>query len=331
MSDIDDQALEWVARQSARELEPDEQARFEAWFAAHPRHQGAYLRARAIQHSLGQLTVQHSLRPSAEHLKEEREAEPEPVAAPRRGFMLSGALAAGLAAVSAGVLLPRLFGQTEIRTAKGEFRKVPLADQSVATINSASHLEVQMEATRRRILLKQGEAWFDVAKDKTKPFIVEAGAVRVRAVGTAFGVRRHKGGAEVFVTEGVVEVWSDAGSAGKRQLVAGEHAYVAQEAAAIEVAAQPDEVERRLAWRDGKLVFQNEPLSEAVADFNRYNTRQIVIADPALARKPLVGQYRIDEPELFADDVRALLNVPVTITEDQIQIGAATVRGRVHP
>jgi transmembrane sensor len=94
------------------------------------------------------------------------------------------------------------------------------------------------------------------------------------------------------------------------------------QAADIVVARDPDEIERRLAWRDGQLVFRNEILANAVADFNRHNVRQLVIADPALRRKTLVGNYRIDQPEHFADDLRALWHVPVTIAGDSIRIGA---------
>jgi transmembrane sensor len=77
------------------------------------------------------------------------------------------------------------------------------------TINSASELTVRMAKGSREIEIAQGEAWFDVAKDASRPFIVTAGKVRARAVGTAFSVRRRETGVEVLVTEGVVESWSE--------------------------------------------------------------------------------------------------------------------------
>jgi transmembrane sensor len=190
-------------------------------------------------------------------------------------------------------------------------------------------VEVELTSSGRRVFLEHGEAWFEVAKDKTKPFIVAAGDVRVRAVGTAFAVRRRPDGADVLVTEGVVEVWSDKGSARKKQMAAGRRALVLDHAAEIVVASDPGDIERRLAWRDGQLVFRNERLASAVDDFNRYNLRQLVIVDPALRTRTLVGNYRIDQPERFADDLRALWKIPVAVTADSIRIGAEPGAKRV--
>ncbi|MBB3221024.1 FecR family protein [Pseudoduganella umbonata] len=337
MSSIDDAALEWVAREAAGPLDAAAQAAFEAWYLANPRHQGAYLRARAIAHSLDGITVQASLKPQVAYAPDpapladanvataanDEAADVARPARSRRAFVFGGALAAGMAAIAVTSLAPDLLGRVTYETARGEFRKVRLADRSTISINSASQVEVRLTDAQRRIALVHGEAWFDVARDKTRPFVVEAGDARVRAVGTAFSVRRHAEGAEVLVTEGVVEVWADGSTAAHRRVAAGELALVPADGSAPRIGTNPGEVARRLAWREGKLVFENQPLGDAVAEFNRYNTRQIVVADPALRRKPLVGHYRIDQPEEFANDVHALLNVPVAIRADAIQIGAA--------
>ncbi|MES3021548.1 MAG: FecR domain-containing protein [Pseudomonadota bacterium] len=326
MSRIDDEALEWVARQAAGEPGEGERAAFDAWYAAAPRHQGAYLRAKALQYSLDQMAIQESLRPglrAAPAPADELEPAPLPHGRGRRALLGWGALAAGLAAVAFTGLMPAAVERTVLTTAKGEFRKVTLADRSVVSLNGDSRVEVALTKSERRIYLERGEAWFEVAKDKRKPFIVAAGDARARAVGTAFAVRRREHGADVLVTEGVVEVWSDKGSAQKQQIAAGARALVPDQAAQIAVTRDPGEVARRLAWRDGRLVFNNENLADAVDDFNRYNRRQLVIVDPALRRKTLVGNYRIDQPEHFADDLHALWKVPVAVTADSIRIGAA--------
>src|SRR3546814_12357098 len=85
-----------------------------------------------------------------------------------------------------------------------------------------------MVAKSRNVVLREGEAWFQVARDKSRPFVVEAGKVRVQAVGTAFSVRRDENGASVFVTEGVVEIWVDGDRAQRRRLSAGMQAYVSE-------------------------------------------------------------------------------------------------------
>jgi len=144
----------------------------------------------------------------------------------------------------------------------------------------------------------------------------------VRAVGTAFAVRRRDGGADVLVTEGVVEVWTGQGGASPARLAAGAHAWVPDRATRIAAALDPAETERRLAWRQGRLVLQGETLAAAAAEFNRYNARRIVIRDPRLGQRTFVGQYRIDQPERFADDVHLLLGVPVALGPGAIEIGA---------
>lgn len=320
MSTIDREALDWVVRQSDHPLDEDARRAFEAWYAADIRHQGAYLRAVAIHRALNGATVQESLRPKRERLEAEWAGASWQRNGSRRAFLAAGGAAAGAALFA----LTRLFGgadRTVLTTARGEFRKVPLADKSVADINSNSRLEVRMTARARQVTLTRGEVWLEVAKDKTKPFIVAAGEVRVRAVGTAFGVRRFANGAEVLVTEGTVEVWNGDGGARKRLLHAGERTVVADRATDIAVARQPVEVQRKLAWREGKLIFDNQTLSEAVAEFNRYSQKKIVIADPALGRSTLVGQYQIDAPERFAQDVGAFLQIPVVVTAEKIVLG----------
>ncbi len=324
MSTIDQEALGWVVRQSGRELQAGERAALDAWLAADIRHQGAYLRARAINRALDQAMVQETLRPARERLEVEWTGAEWRQRPSRRAFLARGGIAAGIAALAVAGVLPALADKTVLTTAKGEFRKVPLPDKSVADINSGSQLEVRMTRQKRQLNLKMGEVWLEVAKDKSKPFIVEAGDIRVQAVGTAFGVRRYGNGAEVLVTEGVVEVWSNDGSAQKRMVAAGEQSFIPDLAATIPVTRQPKEIARKLAWREGKLVFNNQTLNEAVADFNRYSSKKIIIVDPRLKARKLVGQYQIDAPERFAEDIGSFLEVPIAITAEKIMIGDAS-------
>jgi len=314
MSEIDNEAFAWVVRQRVRGLDGADLAAFDAWYAADIRHQGAYARALAIDNAVQIATGNHVVPDSRD------EFEKGFVLSRRRNLMLGG-LAAGVAAVVGTFGYSALHQGTVLTTAKGEFRRVPLQDKSIASINSGSQIEVSFTRHQRRIDLRKGEAWFEVAKDKSKPFIVAAGDALIRAVGTAFSVRRLAAGSEVLVTEGTVEVWSRDGTAARRLVTAGEHAFLAPDAKAIPVTRQPDEVNRRLAWREGKLVLTRQTLGEAVADFNRYSTRTIVIVDPALREQRLVGQYQLDAPELFARDVSLILDVPVEITTEKILIG----------
>jgi transmembrane sensor len=313
MSKIDNEAFEWVARKCSRGLSDTESVEFDAWYAADVRHKGAYGRAMAIHNAISLATAPQSLPTQKAFIS-------------RRRLFMGGAMAACLAATVGTAGFSVLRADKVLATAKGEFRKVPLQDKSIATINSASRLEVAFTKDSRNIRLQQGEAWFEVAKDKSKPFIVEAGDARIRAVGTAFAVRRFAHGTEVLVTEGTVEVWSKDRAAQRRQLTAGERAFLTNEASAISVTSQPAEVDRKLAWREGNLILKNQTLSDAVADFNRYSPKTIVIVDPELGSKRLFGQYKLDAPELFARDVSTVLAVPINITADTIFIGQAEAK-----
>jgi transmembrane sensor len=323
MSKIENEAFEWVARKFALGLSESESAAFGAWFEADTRHKGAYARAMAIYNAINLATVPQSIPAEVDQRDATAESALPRRKFLRREFLIYGGMAACLAATVGTMSFSALHQKAVLTTAKGEFRKVPLQDKSIATINSGSQIEVQFTEKQRMVNLRQGEAWFEVAKDKSKPFIVEAGDARVRAVGTAFAVRRFADGTEVLVTEGTVEVWSKDGSAQRRLLSAGERAFLAHQANGISVVRQPNEVKRRLAWREGKLILKNQTLSEAVADFNRYSPKTIVILDAALGSKRLFGQYQLDAPELFARDVSTVLNVPLVITADTIYIGRA--------
>jgi transmembrane sensor len=312
MSTIEHQAATWVARQCARGLGDAERAALQAWLAADRRHHGAYARALAIHNAISVATAPLAI-------------PAQPTAAPqfnaaRRSLLRYGGLAACLAAsVGAGGFYA-LQRQAVLTTAKGEFRKVPLADTSIAEINSGSRIEVRFTDRQRQVNLRRGEAWFEVAKDKTKPFIVESGNARIRAVGTAFAVRRYANGTEVLVTEGTVQVWNQQATGRRQLLTVGERAFLAD---GITVTRQPNEVRRKLAWREGKLILKNQTLDEAVIDFNRYSAKTIVIRDAALGPRRLFGQYQLDAPELFARDVSTVLDAPLHITGDTIYIGHA--------
>jgi transmembrane sensor len=211
----------------------------------------------------------------------------------------------------------------QYETAVGEIRRVPLPDGSAATINTASRIRVAFGSGLRRIALQAGEAWFQVAKDPVRAFLVEAGAVRVRATGTAFSVRRRPDGSEVLVTEGAVEVWADDARLLKANVAAGDAVFISDDGRILREALDSSAVDRRLAWRAGKIELIGQPLSAAIAEFNRYNHRQIVLADPRLGREQFDGVFRTDDPVGFAKTVRISLDTPLDLSDPGIiRLGA---------
>lgn len=313
-NDIDALASEWATRVAEGTLNPSDAAHLEQWLCADTRHRGAFVRAQAGWRMVSRIARTQGLA-----------GEPEPTPArpaPRRRFtpprLIGAAIAAGLvAAVTLGLTLgdrPR-----DYRSGVGEVRSIVLEDGSTATIGSGSALEVAMHADARALRLDAGEAWFDVAHNRARPFVVAAGDIRVRAVGTAFAVCRTANGIDVLVSDGTVEVRrGDAGPA--ERVSAGQTLHIPARATAPAIRATPglDAVDRQLGWRQGLIILDGEPLASAAARFNRYNRVQIAIEDPALAAIRLTGRFKSSEALAFAQAAGKVAHARVVQREDRI-------------
>jgi transmembrane sensor len=310
-ADIEAEAARWVVRTDRGDLTAAERAELELWLAGDTRRRGAYVRASAAW----------SLLDGADALMPAAREKSGLISVLRRRDVLAG-LSAAAAACAAVVIGPRVTA-VKYATALGEIRRVPLADGSMAAINTSSSLGVSLRPEVRRIKLDRGEAWFQVAKEPDRPFVVESGSVRVRAVGTAFSVRRHEDGSDVLVTEGVVEAWSQKSPDSRIRLTAGERTFVSDAAGAAPPATAGPAIARNLAWREGQIVLEGEPLVDAVAEFNRYNERKIVIADPSLQGERLVGWFRTNDPEGFAKAAAASLGAGVRVEGNTIFVHAS--------
>ncbi|WP_267433886.1 FecR domain-containing protein [Sphingomonas sp. GM_Shp_1] len=302
-----DDAAAWALRHP---LDAAGEHALEAWLASDPRNAGALLRAMAA------LTVVDRA------ITDDAETPPHraPVArwSSRRGLLIgmTGAIAASVA----GLIGWRQFAADHVTTARGEIRRLPFADGSVATIDSDSALRVVLASEQRWIALDRGQAWFQVAKDRSRPFVVDAGIAQARAVGTAFSVERRDDGVEVAVTEGQVAVWPSAASGTMTILHAGQYARFRSSDAAPVTGTAPAAIERALAWRGGEIALENETVAAAVARFNRYNHRQLVVDDAELAQERLIGLFQIDRPEDFAASLAASFPVAVTSGPDTIRL-----------
>jgi transmembrane sensor len=239
----------------------------------------------------------------------------------RRLAATAGAAAALALLVVAGLALrPRT--DATATTAAGAHRAVVsqperqvLADGSVVELRGDAALTVDFRPELRRVVLARGEAHFAVAKDAARPFVVEAGGVGVRAVGTEFSVQLGAGSVDVLVTEGRVAVADAVATAAATTptfLDAGQRVAIAVVAAASApavvqpVAVSPAEIDERLAWRVPRLEFSATPLAEVVALFNAHAgvapRPRLALGDPALASLPLSGRLR-------ADNVSVLLSI----------------------
>lgn len=312
MSDIKSEAAAWAIRVDAGPLDEARRLELEAWLAGDPRRRGAFLRAQAGLRLLDQSRVVSKVVP-APTARTTRRARGFAGVSPRAGWALA-AMAAGLGAV---VLMPPAFGG--FRTEVGEQRRVALRDGSVAMINTDSSVGVRLAKHQRRITLRRGEAWFQVAKDHARPFVVDAGPVHVRATGTAFSVRREGDDARVVVTEGTVLAWRDGALVPPLAISAGHEAFLAGNAPQPPE-AKPSRTEDVLAWRRGEIVLDGGTIASAVEEFNRYNTRKIVLRDPAVGRRTIVGYFLIDQPKQFASAAARMTGNKITEGDDRIVI-----------
>ena len=192
--------------------------------------------------------------------------------------------------------------QASYTSGVGQLQTVVLADGSTATLSSDSRLDVRMSRGERHVTLAKGEAFFDVARDARRAFVVEAQGRRIAVVGTRFSVRNDPEALRVVVTEGKVRLESVAGADGRAQpealLPAGSVATAGRNGVLVRSLPVAD-AERYLEWRDGYLNFEDTSLATAAAEFNRFSTRKLELGDAAVAELRIGGNFRWSNTEGF--------------------------------
>ena len=240
---------------------------------------------------------------------------------PARRKMFFPAFAAMLLATAIGLGWIGWPHDSSYRTAIGRVEAVPMQDGSTVTLNTNSGIRVAVTETERRVDLEKGEAFFEVAKDPNRPFVVRAGAARIIAVGTKFSVRREANDVRVVVTEGRVRVEhaSPRQRAQTTLISAGDVALAGESGVLVKDQALED-VEDRLSWRHGFVVFHDTPLADVVAEFNRYSTRQVVISNRDLESIRIGGTFRSGNVEAFVRLLSEGFPVRVDESEDRITL-----------
>lgn len=318
--DIEATAAAWLARRDAGPLSPEDEAALEAWLAADPAHRVAWLRLEAAWAESDRLqALGAGLRGDgppprgawpglagtgpATGAPDLGDVRFRPRRARRRAWPWAAAAAVALLALAAGWTWYAATGieTATYRTALGHIDTVRLPDGSQATLSSDSRVTVRLSRRERRVVLEQGEAFFEAAKDASRPFVVAAGERRVVVVGTRFSVRRDGPDLRVVVTEGSVRLES-APADGRPQpaalLPAGSVALARREGVLVRTVPLA-EAEQLVDWRSGLLVFRDVTLAEAAAEFNRYNRRKIEIADAKIASLRIGGSFRWENAEAF--------------------------------
>ncbi|TDX65188.1 FecR family protein [Methylosinus sp. sav-2] len=288
-----DSAVAWWVRRDAGDMSSAEIAAFEAWIAD-PANAAAFAYICAL---CGEVKALKPRRVDA-------------LAARRRRRMAyAAALAATLAAVASFDSL-RLLWSADFRTAAGETRMVTLSDGSKIQLGGRSAIAVHYAAGERALTLLEGEAFFDVAPDVARPFVVTAAGGSVTALGTSFDIALENDGARVTVAEHKVAVASH----GEKTIV--EEGRQCDFGPATPTSAPvPVAVPDATAWRRGKLIFVDRPLGEVVDILSRYHRGYIIVASDSTRRLRVTGVFDA------ADPIGALRAIEASLALDAIHIG----------
>ena len=357
---IERTAAAWLARRDGDGdgWDSSAQAGFDAWLVESTAHRVAFLRLQSAWTHSGRLKAlgagvatgvipapgqwtrspfdtsepnaaasprpQPSTQPAAEapNLRDFTFAPRSTQRSPRRGRNAGAALLAVVAlAVGWGWQRQLSVEHASFLTAIGALQTVPLSDGSRATLSSDSRMQVSLSRAERRIDLDQGEAFFEVSKDRARPFVVSVGGRQVVAVGTRFSVRRDGDDLRVVVTEGTVRLESgNTASSGRTPttlLQAGSVALATNKGLLVRTGTV-EEAERQLDWRGGYLAFHDTPLADATAEFNRYNTRKIVVADAEVGAMRVGGNFRWSNTDAFVRLLEQAFPVRVEQNPDQV-------------
>jgi transmembrane sensor len=319
-NDIEFEAANWLIR---LERDPSAQLRadFSAWVAGDPRNHAAFIR---LEETWSRADILKRLRPLDGAVDEQvlnKFARPAPgLDLPRKRkpplLVVIAALVVVAVGATTGIVVLRS-GWQVYETDFGGFQRVALADGSTAMLNTDSRIRARMRSGRRQIVLDRGEALFTVAHDARRPFDVAAGDTVVRAVGTVFAVRlRDARQVDVIITEGRVAIDppddspedklpQPPGLPATTTLAPGETVSVKDHRLHVQK-IDTEQVTHKLAWTQGRIWFDRATLAEAVAEFNRYNRRQLVIDDPRIAGLPLGGAFDATGLDSFVAALRTL-------------------------
>ncbi|WP_334177511.1 FecR family protein [Pseudoxanthomonas sp.] len=313
---IDQQATRWFVRLRADDASEGDRHAWRHWMQANPAHRAAYTRVEVMWSSFGDFAAAPGI---GDRIAEATRTVPVHMASPRARITprrrWPAAIASAMALVAAGTFFTqRLAAPADVayRTTIGERRSVQLDDGTRVDLDAGTQLRVRYDGDSRHVVLEQGRAFFQVAKDTARPFDVVTDAGGVRALGTQFEVSQVAGAADVALYEGSVELRARTGDRAPPRrlgvLVPGQQARLS--AGHMQMRATMVVAGARPAWLSGRLVFSDTPLAEAVAEFNRYSDTRVVLADPSLGAQRVSGVFRGDDVDAFIGALGEVYGIP---------------------
>ncbi len=342
---IAEQAGEWFVANDEGPLDAQASAALAAWLKTSPVHIEEFLAVATIARDLKEARTdsEYSLEAILARARavDDTTVQPlwprviEAVRGRTSGRWLPAAVAMATCAVlSLGLVLmwnarpiqhltaPDGITALHFETRHGEQLTRRLADNSVVHLNTDSAVIIRYGKTERRVVLKSGEAEFEIAHEPDRAFRVIAGSAEVVDLGTKFDVRLERDSTVVTVVEGLVAVGASNSSQNHSpqsvQLSADQQIRVtAGVAPTMPVAV---DAQRTTAWLHRQIAFDHEPLEQVAAEYNRYSSKPIEIATPALRNLQISGVFATDDPEAFIAFLRSLKGVRVEVSETRIRV-----------
>jgi transmembrane sensor len=300
-------AQQWFVLLQDDDVTQADRRRFAAWLAADPAHAQAWAETEQLWARMDAVV------PALRARDAWQASRKSGVQMSRRGWLKQAAAAALVLGGGVGVAVSSdLFA--DHRTGLGERRSLKLADGSVVDLDADSALSVSFSAGQRRIELHRGRAFFQVAADPSRPFVVAANTGEIRALGTAFSVKIAPDVVHVMVSEHAVAV-----SLGGDTLRLDEGRALAYGSAGLGQAA-PVDIVSQLAWRQDRLFFQEAPLREVVADLDRYRPGRILILEADLADLPVTGFFHAGQTEAALQTIEATLPVRLSRLTERLVV-----------
>lgn len=290
LSFIKQQANHWLVKLETGTMEPDDEDRFIEWLEKDTRHGEAFYEAEKTW------TMIHEVPKSSFGYHEQKLESP---ISPKKTWWTLGSLAATFILVISGLVFSRdiYFSITSDHyTSTGVIDEIKLEDGSTLTLNTDSAVTIQFTSDKRMIRLLEGELYVSVAPDRIRPFQVEAGNMKVTALGTAFTVNIEEARKPfVVVTEHKVKVESSTSPDINMTIEEGQKARLLEERNRLTV---KDEVNTfsETAWTQGRYVFVNETIEKVVQELNRYYDGKIIIRGSSLRKRKVTGVLDLDKP-----------------------------------
>ncbi len=330
-SKIEEEASVWVMRFSDGGATDADREEFLNWVNQSSLHQSTYNK---LTKFWGGLDFVEELNDFAESdtarasLRQEKTANMFRMAKPvvMTAMAASFAVLCVFASVQMGKASPSFYATYE--TSVGQQETIVLPDGSNIILNTGSALEVEFTATTRDISLTQGEAFFEVAHDKTRPFSVRTPKGVVTAVGTAFSVRMNAEKLNVIVTEGRValnpsalsESQDTVNSPQSMEITAGQSAIIDRGVENVSLMKSAN-LQKTLDWHDGELSFKGETLEEVIADIERYTDVKIKFGDDELRQQKIVAYYKVGDIDRMFEALNVMAGIEVTYTsENQVTL-----------